>query len=153
MKKTTSSLQLNRTADYAIRALIRLAQIPPGERLMLPELARETGTPESFLSKILQKLCRAGLASSSRGSSGGFQILPKGRNATIASVVAAVEGPIRLNACLVDEAPCHRKDACPASPVWASAQLALLKVLDAQTIAQLAAPVAALRPVRTGRDS
>ena len=139
MVKSGASLQLNRAADYAIRAMIHLAGFPENERLMLPELARVTGAPESFLSKILQELCRGGMVISSRGQSGGFQILPTGRNATIASVIAAVEGPIRLNACLVPEGACGRKKDCPAHPVLASAQIALLKVLDSRTMANLAA--------------
>jgi Rrf2 family protein len=142
MVKSGSSLQLNRAAGYAIRAMIHLAEVPEIGRLMLPELARVTGAPESFLSKILQELCRGGMVTSSRGQSGGFEILPAGRNATIASVIAAVEGPIRLNACLVPEGACDRKEACPAHPVWAGAQTALLKVLDSRTIADLAADTA-----------
>jgi Rrf2 family protein len=142
MVKFGSSLQLNRAADYAIRAMIYLAGLPENERLMLPELARVTGAPQSFLSKILQALCRGGMVTSSRGQSGGFEILPAGRNATIASVIAAVEGPIRLNACLVPKGLCVRKKDCPAQPVWASAQAALLKVLDSRTIADLVADAA-----------
>jgi len=106
---------------------------------VLPELARVTGAPESFLSKILQELCRGGMVTSSRGQSGGFEILPAGRNATIASVIAVVEGPIRLNVCLAAKGACDRKKDCPAHPVWESAQIALLKVLDSRTIADLAA--------------
>jgi Rrf2 family protein len=138
MSKSSSSLQLNRSADYAIRAMIYIAGVSESERTTLPELARATDAPESFLSKILQELCRAALVTSSRGHLGGFTILPAGRNATIGSVVAAVDGPIHLNACLVPCESCQRKDACPAHPVWASAQVALLKVLDAHTIDELA---------------
>ena len=76
MGKSGTSLQLNRAADSAIRAMIHLAGFPENERLMLPELTRVTGAPESFLSKILQELCRRGMVISSRGQSGGFQILP-----------------------------------------------------------------------------
>ncbi len=142
MNKTGSSLQLNRSADYAIRAMIHLAGISESERTMLPELARAIDAPESFLSKILQGLCRAGMVSSSRGQSGGFKILAKGRNATIGSVVAAVDGPIHLNVCLDPCESCKRMDECPARPVWASAQVALMKALNAQTIGDIAAGAA-----------
>lgn len=138
MAKSGSSLQLNRGADYAIRALIFLAGLPEGNRVMLPELARVTAAPESFLSKILQELCHAGLTSSIRGQSGGFEILEEGRKATISSVISAVDGPVRLNVCLFYGESCDRKDQCPAHPVWLRAQTAILNVLDAQTIEELA---------------
>lgn len=142
MTKAGSSLQLNRAADYAIRAMIHLAGLPEGERLILPELARATGAPETFLSKVLQELCRAGMVVSCRGQAGGFEILEAGRIATIASVIAAVEGPICLNVCLAPSKICRRRASCPAHTVWAKAQSALLKVLDTQTISDLAADAA-----------
>ena len=133
-----ASMQTTRATDYAVRALIQLATQPLGRRLMLPELAVVTGAPETFLSKVLQSLCRAGMVASHRGQFGGFEILLKGRNATISSVVAAADSPIRLNVCLVSGDSCGRKAECPAHSVWARAQAAMLQVLDTQTIADLA---------------
>jgi Rrf2 family protein len=139
MAKSGSSLKLNRAADYAIRAMIQLARLPENSRVMLPELARAIDAPVSFLSKILQSLCRAGMVVSSRGQSGGFEMLPAGRAATISSVIAAVDGPICLNSCLLLGKPCNRRLHCPAHPVWETAQQALLHALDTQTIAMMAA--------------
>ena len=138
MGKSGSSMQMTRAADHAIRALVHLAGLPSGERVMLPALARITGAPDSFLSKVMQALCRAGLVASRRGQSGGFEILQRGRDATISSVVAAVDSPIRLNLCLLPGRSCDRKEECPVRPVWARAQAAMLRVLDARTIADFA---------------
>ena len=138
MAKSGSSLKLNRAADYAIRAMIHLARQPEGSRTMLPEMADAIDAPVSFLSKILQKLCRAGLVVSSRGQSGGFEMVAAGRVATISSVIAAVDGPIRLNSCLAEGKPCNRQVHCPAHPVWESAQQAILNALNTQTIAMMA---------------
>ena len=138
MRKAGSSMQLTRAADYAIRALIHMAGLPSGERVMLPVLASVTGAPETFLSKVLQSLCRAGMLTSHRGQAGGFEIQKKGRRATLSSVIATVDSPIQLNICLATGATCDRKRSCPAHPVWVKAQAAMLEVLDAQTIAELA---------------
>jgi len=131
-------MQLTRAADYAVRVMIHLATLPDHERALLPALARATGTPESFLSKVLQALCRAGFIASRRGQSGGFEILPPGRNASIRAVIEAIEGPICLNLCLISGASCNRKPYCPAHPIWAKAQEAMLAVLDTATVADLA---------------
>ena len=138
MSKSGSSLQLNRAADYAIRALMQLARVPEGERTMLPDLAKATAAPESFLSKILQELCHAGLIASSRGHSGGFEILPAGRDATVGTVIDVIDGPIQLNSCLGPEDLCGQRCECPAHEIFANAQVALRGALDAKTISVLA---------------
>jgi len=143
MRRSGNSLQLIRAADYGIRALVHLAGLPEGGRMLLPELARATGVPPSFLSKVLQELCHAGFVASFRGQAGGFAILENGRRATVSAVIAAVDSPIRLNLCLAPGRSCDRKADCPAHPVWVRAQMALLRVLDAQTIADLATESAA----------
>jgi Rrf2 family protein len=131
-------MQLTRAADYGIRVMIHMATLPAHERALLPALARATSAPQSFLSKVLQALCRAGFIVSRRGQAGGFEILPAGRKASVRSVIEAIEGPISLNLCLVSGASCKRKSFCPAHPVWASAQEAMMGVLNAATIADLA---------------
>jgi Rrf2 family protein len=73
-----SSMQLTRAADYGVRVMIHLAGEPTDQRVSLPELADATDAPESFLSKVLQALSHAGLISSRRGQSGGFQISQRG---------------------------------------------------------------------------
>jgi len=62
--------------------------------------------PESFLSKILQALCRAGLITSRRGQSGGFEILSAGRKASMRAVIEAIDGPIYLNICVITGGAC-----------------------------------------------
>jgi Rrf2 family protein len=131
-------MQLTRAADYALRALIFLAQQPEGHRAPLGELARATATPESFLSKVLQSLGRAGFVASRRGQVGGFTLLPRGRAASVAQVIEAIDGPCCLNVCLSDGVSCKRRFWCPAHPIWAEAQNALLAVLQTHSIAELA---------------
>ncbi|MGA7109054.1 MAG: Rrf2 family transcriptional regulator [Terracidiphilus sp.] len=148
--KCNCSMQLTRAADYGVRVMIHLATLPPGERALLPALAAATDAPLSFLSKVLQALSHAGLIVSRRGKAGGFVILPEGREASIYTVVEAIDGPICLNACLVPGRSCGRKSWCPAHPVWAEAQKAMLDVLTRSVIADLALqsklPVEAVPP-------
>jgi Rrf2 family protein len=146
MEKASSTMQLTRAADYGVRVMIHMATLPAHERALLPALARATGAPESFLSKVLQALCRAGFIVSRRGQTGGFEILPPGRKASVRSVIEAIEGSINLNICLVSGASCKRKAFCPAHPVWVSAQEAMLGVLNTATVAELALQSATPQP-------
>ena len=131
-------MQLTRAADYGVRVMIHLATQPPDVRVLLPALADSTGAPESFLSKVLQALARAGLITSRRGKAGGFTILPRGRSASMYDVIEAIDGPICLNVCLTEGDSCERAETCPAHPVWARAQRAMLDVLTRASIAELA---------------
>lgn len=144
-KMRRSSMQVTRAADYAVRALIHLAGLAAGERVMLPALASATGAPVSFLSKVLQSLCRARFIRSHRGQAGGFEILESGRKASIGAVIAAVDVPVRLNVCLVCAHLCDRRVQCPAHPVWVRAQAALLRVLDEESMNELAARAMRMR--------
>ncbi len=142
MGQSASTMQLTRAADYAVRVMIYLATLPVQERALLPRLADATGAPKSFLSKVLQALCRAGFIASRRGQAGGFEILPPGRGASVRDVIEAIEGPISLNLCLTTGVSCNRKSHCPAHPIWEQAQQAMLDVLNAAIVAELAVATA-----------
>lgn len=134
-------MQLTRAADYAVRVMVHLATQPEEIRVFLPDLAEATAAPESFLSKVLQALARAHLISSRRGKQGGFAILPRGREATMREVIESIDGPICLNVCLNGGKECERKSWCPAHPVWARAQRAMIDVLMSVTVTALASRV------------
>jgi Rrf2 family protein len=144
MKRSNSSMQLTRAADYGVRVMVHLATLTPGERTLLPALAQATGAPESFLSKILQALSSARFIASRRGQMGGFEILPRGRRATMRDVIEAIDGPIHLNVCLMNDRACVRIKCCPAHPVWVRAQQAMLDVLASAVMADLAGEQLAL---------
>ncbi len=153
MKRSNSSMQLTRAADYAVRVMVHLAALPARERALLPALAEATGAPESFLSKVLQALSRAKLIASRRGHSGGFEILPGGRQASLREVIEAIDGPVHLNVCLISARACGRAAWCPAHPVWAEAQQAMLDVLSRASIAGMASQAAASQVRESGTAS
>ena len=145
-------MQLTRAADYAVRVMIFLASLAPGERASLAAVVKATGAPDSFLSKVLQGLTRAQLITSRRGPMGGFEITSSGLCASMRDVVEAIDGSINLNVCLSERRSCPRKDWCPAHPVWVKAQEAFLEVLGSAMIVDLASgevAISALAHIRT----
>lgn len=139
MELCNSSMQLTRGADYAVRVLVHLAGLEEHHRMSLSTLSNATAAPDSFLSKVLQSLGRAGMIASHRGQGGGFEITPAGRGASVREVIEAIDGPIHLNVCLDPARVCSRKSWCPAHPVWVRAQKAMLAELDAASIAEMGA--------------
>lgn len=138
-------MQLTRAADYAVRVMIRLASLPEGTVVSKTLLAKETEAPESFLSKILQMLARAGLIRAQRGVVGGFSLLPPGTRASLLDVVESIDGPIALNICLISDESCQRYSDCAVHEVWRRAQAAMLSVLREAKIAEMV-PASALHP-------
>ena len=148
MKSVNSSMQLTRAADYGVRVMIQLAAQTADELASLPELARATGAPQSFLSKVLQALTRTGYITSRRGQAGGFRITARGCAASMTDVIQAIDGSICLNVCMIPGRSCSRKAHCPAHPVWAKAQQAMLEVLSNSTVATMAAAASPSKPDR-----
>jgi len=64
----------SRSAEYAIRAFVHLAQVPEGKYAMVKNIAEQEEIPAHFLAKILQQLARKGLLRSSKGPTGGFAL-------------------------------------------------------------------------------
>jgi Rrf2 family protein len=125
--------------------MIHLAGLPSGTRASRSGLAEAAACPEQFLSKVLQSLTRAGLVISHRGNTGGFELPDTRRSSSLLDVVEAVEGPIRLNTCLISPHACTRQEWCPAHAVWAEAQRAMTDVLEHANISTLAGQAASVR--------
>ena len=131
-------MQLTRAADYAVRVMVHMASLPTGARAIRTDLAASIGCPEQFLSKVLQGLTKAGLISSHRGNSGGFELPPARLHTTVLEIVEAIEGPIHLNVCLKSLEECGRASACPAYPIWVKAQRSIVDVLGGVNIEEMA---------------
>jgi Rrf2 family protein len=128
---------VTRAADYALRATLTLAGLPAGARLRLSELADDCDVPPAYLYKVLKSLARSGLLSPHRGVTGGYELAPRARDASVLDVVEAVNGLPLLNTCVL-AGGCHRAPACPAHPVWRQAQERMRDVLAGARIADLA---------------
>jgi len=131
-------MQLTRAADYGVRVMRHLVCQASGTRASLTDLAEAADVSPAFLSKVLQRLVRAGLLASRRGKRGGFEMLEKGRQASLYDVLEALDGLPALNVCLLDSSTCHRSPWCAAHAVWMEAQERLLETLRGTSIEGLA---------------
>lgn len=118
--------------------MITLAAMPPRTRASHVELAAAVECPQPFLAKVLQRLSRAGLVVSHRGNVGGFELKKSRRAASVLQIVEAVEGPLCLNVCAGKRRRCSRQEACPAHPYWVECQAAVIRVLSAARIDEMA---------------
>ncbi len=131
-------MQLTRAADYGVRVMMHMVTQAAGIRSSLTDLADAADVSPAFLSKVLQRLVRAGLLASRRGKRGGFEMLEKGRRSTLYDVLEALDGLPSLNVCLLDASSCHRSPWCAAHTVWMEAQDRMLETLRHTPIEALA---------------
>jgi Rrf2 family protein len=130
-------MQITRQADYAVRAMVYLAQLGPERRASTSQIAQEKQIPPSFLAKIVSQLSVAGLLQTSRGARGGVSLAKSAADISLLDVVEAIDGPILLNDCVGDNASCSFGENCPMKPVWCEAQQELVDRLGKTTFAQL----------------
>lgn len=130
-------MQITRQADYAVRAMVYLAQLGADRRASTSQIAHEKQIPPSFLAKIVSQLSVAGLLQTSRGARGGVSLAKAPEDISLLDVVEAIDGPILLNECVGDHSTCVFGDDCPMKPIWCDAQRELVKHLSNTNFANL----------------
>lgn len=131
-------MRISARADYAVRATVAIAQA--GEAVVSADAVAEAqGIPGSFLEGILTSLRRAGIVASRRGASGGYRLALPPETVSVADVIRAVDGPLVY---VRDARPSDIEygDDNPALPgLWVALRANVRAVLEATTIAHLAA--------------
>lgn len=126
-------MQITRQADYAVRAVLYLAQLGSDQRAATSQIAQDQQIPPSFLAKIVSQLSVAGLLQTSRGARGGVSLARAPEQISVLEVVEAIDGPILLNECVSATGVCNFGDDCPMKPIWCDAQAELVSRLRSTT--------------------
>jgi len=129
-------MQITRQADYALRAMIFLAQMEPNQRAATNQIADVQSIPPSFLAKIISQLSIAGLIHTSRGARGGVSLARPPEEISILEVVEAIDGPISLNECTQNPSACPFGDTCPLHELWCTTQAELVDKLRGTSFAK-----------------
>ena len=105
---------LSKTCEYAIRAMIYVAQnSEDGKMVNIKEISENIASPELFIGKILQGLSKQGFLQSSKGRYGGFYISEKNAQASLADIIIAIDGDKMFKGCGVGLEYCSEKNPCP----------------------------------------
>jgi Rrf2 family protein len=136
-------MQITKQADYALRAMLYLAKLPPTQRAATSQIAEEQAIPPSFLAKIISQLSIAGLIHTSRGARGGVSLAVSPEKISVLDVVEAIDGPLALNECTLNPYACPAGEGCPLHSLWCEAQFELVNKLRNTNFATVVAPVIA----------
>ena len=103
---------ITRDIDYAVRALIYMADNGNGGTVPVPELVDELGITRPFLRKIMQLLTKAGVTRSYKGNKGGFRLIKKPEDIYLIDLIEIFQGVFSLNECFLNKGICPNKASC-----------------------------------------
>ena len=131
---------LSQKSKYALRALLLLARQPPGEMVLVGEIAEQQNVPHKFLELILLELRKQGILFSQRGRNGGYTLARPKEAITFGEVIRIMDGPLAPLPCAsvagyrrcVD---CQDERTCEIHQVMCSVRNAVADVLDNTSLA------------------
>ncbi|MDR2905099.1 MAG: Rrf2 family transcriptional regulator [Helicobacteraceae bacterium] len=129
---------LTRASEYAIMAAIAIAKEESG--LDVAALSERLGFSRSFLSKILQRLAKAGILRSKKGCGGGFTLAASAKSITIQQLVRSAErDSATVFSCSrpTKRGACASPKDCPVLPLLKKLQDKIDNVLAETTLADL----------------
>jgi Rrf2 family protein len=112
-------LRLSKKADYALMAMKHLATRADGASASAREIAEQYDIPVELMAKVLQRLARRGLVISLQGTRGGYRLARRTLDISVADIIQAIEGPLRVTACSTEEENCGQYAKCSIrDPLW-----------------------------------
>ncbi|MBC8214713.1 MAG: Rrf2 family transcriptional regulator [Candidatus Marinimicrobia bacterium] len=109
----------SKSAEYAIQAMIYLAEHQDEPKTMVSKIAEEYNIPVHFLSKLVQTLAKHHLIKSYRGRNGGIKLNKPARDIRVIDIVYAIDGPPpEIEMCVIGLDECTDNVACPLHNNW-----------------------------------
>lgn len=131
-------MMLSRTGEYALRAVLHLAQHVEDGPTRVDDIAKSLSVPRNYLSKILHELGRAGVLASSRGPRGGFVLARRSDELTLEEIVGHFDPVNDRRRCVLGrEGGCSDDDPCAAHARWSELSRSVVSFFRETTIAEL----------------
>jgi Rrf2 family protein len=129
---------------YALKALMVLGDERAGSRqaLRIEEIAKRSGAPKRFLEHILLDIRNAGIIASTRGRSGGYQLIKDPALVSVSDLLRLIDGPMAPLQCLSRKSyqrcdDCADESACRIRRVFAEVFWSYLVMIESLTLADI----------------
>jgi Rrf2 family iron-sulfur cluster assembly transcriptional regulator len=130
-------LQLTRRGDYAVRAMLALAEA--GDRqLSAATIGALMLIPATFVPQVMADLSRTGMARASLGRAGGYRLARPADQISLLEVIEAIEGEGRHRTCVLRGGPCDALGQCRVHDTFSQARGAMRSVLAGTSLHDLA---------------
>jgi Rrf2 family protein len=134
---------LTMKGKYALKAMGDLARLPQGAVAASVDIAQRHGISKKFLDAILAELREAGLVSTRKGRSGGYQLARPADLISVGEILRQLEGPLAPIACASRSGympcnDCNDERACAVRLTMLEVRDAIAGVLDRKTLREFA---------------
>ena len=133
-------LRISKMTDYAIMVMVEL-YASQGEVLSAHALAERSHLELPTVSKVLKLLVNTGLVDSYRGANGGYSLEREASGISVAEIITAIEGPIAMTECSVEEGLCAQESICSLRGNWQRISVAVANAMEGVSLAEMAQPV------------
>ena len=123
--------------DYAMRMLVYMAMNGKEVPVLAAVLVKKQKIPMDFAYKILQRLGKANIVKGLRGPKGGFSLAQELQQITLLNVMEAVQGPLVIRPCLLDDEACPLRPSCHVSAQLWKLQKSLRESMQNITLAKI----------------
>jgi Rrf2 family transcriptional regulator, iron-sulfur cluster assembly transcription factor len=130
---------LNQSAEYALRAMLFMAQGGAGA-YKAPDIASALGLPNTYLSKVMHQLVKAGVLRSVRGPTGGYTLAREAGQISLQEIASPFQAPKASSQCLLGNRACDRSHPCAAHGRWLRINDAVASHLNNTTLADMLKP-------------
>ncbi len=103
---------LSQTAEYALRAMAFLVNVPDGAPQTARDVSKGTFIPEHYAAKVLRRMVRAGLLVGQKGHGGGFQLAKAPERIRYSDVFEAIDEHLTSERCAFGFDKCNAKKPC-----------------------------------------
>jgi len=128
---------LSKSAIYALRATLLLAEHADGAPVRVDDIAAELDVPRNYLSKILHVLAGTRILESTRGPGGGFQLAVRPEHLKLSEIVGHFDDAPDGDTCLLGRGRCNAADPCGAHERWAQVRRTISAFLEDTSVADL----------------
>lgn len=129
-------LRVTKLTDYATVVLTVLAARPDAV-LSAAELAERAGLEMPTVAKVLKPLAQAGLVEGFRGVRGGYRLARPPAAITLCDIVEAMEGPLAMTECSLDDGECGISQQCGVRANWRRINDVVADALRGVSLAQM----------------
>ena len=134
-------MKLSLRGEYALRALLVLGLNHGNHVVKIQAISEQQNIPKRFLEQILNDLRSAGVVESKRGVAGGYRLSKPPEKISLAFVIRHFEGPLAPVNCVSEKyyarCTCPDETKCGIRSVMKEVREAIVKILEAVTVAEL----------------
>ena len=125
-------ISLSEASTIGLHAMVLIARA--GEGMNVQTVAEKTGSSRHHIAKVMQRLVKENLLTSTRGPSGGFVLKKKPTEINLLQIYECIEGKIEVSECPLDHEICAF-EKCLMNNLTQTMTKQVIEYLESRTLA------------------